>query len=135
VFPSDAQQQIRVQLATTLQGVLSQCLLPKIGGGRVAAREIMIATDGIRSLIREGKTPQMLNMIQTGKKDGMSTLEMSLLDLVNRGLVLHDDAISKANRPEEVRRNARVDAAAQAKQTMDSMDDMHATFGTSAKRR
>ncbi len=135
VFPTDAQQQIRVQLATTLQGVISQVLLPKIGGGRVAAREIMIATDGIRSLIREGKTPQMLNMIQTGKAHGMSTLEMSLLDLVNRGLVLHDDAISKANRPDEVQRNARADAAAQAKSQMDSMEDMHATFGTAARRR
>ncbi|MHC4899897.1 MAG: type IV pilus twitching motility protein PilT, partial [Planctomycetota bacterium] len=127
VFPTDAQQQVRVQLATTLQGVISQCLLPKIGGGRVAAREILIATDGIRSLIREGKTPQMLNIIQTGKAHGMTTLEMSLLDLVNRGLVLLDDAVSKANRPDEVQRMAKTDAAAQARQHMTSMDDMHAT--------
>jgi twitching motility protein PilT len=134
VFPTDAQQQVRVQLATTLQGVISQCLLPKIGGGRVAAREILIATDGIRSLIREGKTPQMLNMIQTGKADGMTTLEMSLLDLVNRGLVLLDDAVSKANRPDEVERMAKTDAAAQARQhmtSMDGMDDMHATVASS----
>ena len=53
VFPPDAQQQVRVQLASTLQGVISQCLLPKVGGGRVAAREIMVATDAIRSLVRE----------------------------------------------------------------------------------
>ncbi|MHC4078692.1 MAG: type IV pilus twitching motility protein PilT [Planctomycetota bacterium] len=134
VFPTDAQQQVRVQLATTLQGVISQCLLPKIGGGRVAAREILIATDGIRSLIREGKTPQMLNMIQTGKAHGMTTLEMSLLDLVNRGLVLLDDAVSKANRPDEVERMAKTDAAAQARQhmtSMDGMDDMHATVASS----
>ncbi len=135
VFPTDAQQQVRVQLATTLQGVISQCLLPKIGGGRIAAREILIASDGIRSLIREGKTPQMLNMIQTGRASGMTTLEMSLLELVNKGLVLHDDAIGKANRPEEVRRNARADAAAEAKRDMSSMSDMHATMGSRRRRR
>ncbi len=135
VFPTDAQQQVRVQLATTLQGVISQCLLPKIGGGRIAAREILIASDGIRSLIREGKTPQMLNMIQTGRASGMTTLENSLLELVNKGLVLHDDAIGKANRPEEVRRNARANAAAEAKRDMSSMSDMHATMGSRRRRR
>ncbi len=135
VFPTDAQQQVRVQLATTLQGVISQCLLPKIGGGRIAAREILIASDGIRSLIREGKTPQMLNMIQTGRASGMVTLENSLLELVNKGLVLHDDAISRANRPDEVRRIAKAAAAAEAKRDMSSMSDMHATMGSSRRRR
>ncbi len=100
-----------------------------------AAREIMIATDGIRSLIREGKTPQMLNMIQTGKASGMITLESSLLELVKKGLVLHDDAISRANRPDEVRRIAKAAAAAEAKRDMSSMSDMHATMGSSRRRR
>ena len=108
VFPTDAQQQVRVQLATTLQGVISQCLVSRVGGGRVAAHEILIATDGVRSLIREGKTPQMLNFLQTGSKYGMGTLEQSLVKLVNEGLISLDDAIGKANRPDEVRKNARV---------------------------
>lgn len=105
VFPPDAQQQIRVQLATTLQGVISQCLVPKVGGGRVAAREVLVATDGIRSLVREGKTAQMLNLLQTGKGHGMSTLEMELIDLVHQGKITLEDGMMKANRPEEVERN------------------------------
>ncbi len=107
VFPPDAQQQVRVQLSGTLQGVLSQCLIPKVGGGRIAARETLIATDAVRSLVREGKTPQLLNLLQTGSKFGMSTLEQELVKLVNQGLITLDDAIGKANRPDEVRRNAR----------------------------
>ena len=105
VFPHEAQQQIRVQLATTLQGVISQTLLPKAGGGRCAAREILVASDGVRSLIREGKTPQILNLMQTGGKLGMSTLEMELTAFVQKGLVSLEDAMSRANRPDEVQRN------------------------------
>ncbi len=111
VFPTEAQQQVRVQLSSTLQGVISQCLVPKIGGGRVAAREILIATDGIRSLIREGKTAQMLNLLQTGKAAGMSTLENELTEFVNKGLISLDDAMGKANRPAEVAKNAKVPTA------------------------
>jgi len=104
VFPSDSQQQIRVQLAGTLQGVVAQCLLPKVGGGRVAALEILIATDGVRSLVREGKTAQVLNLMQTGRAHGMTTLEGQLVELVQRRQITADKAIGKANRPEEVRR-------------------------------
>ena len=104
VFPPDAQQQVRVQLSSTLQGVISQCLVPKIGGGRSAAREILVATDGVRSLIREGKTSQLLNLIQTGKSAGMCTLEAELANLVQNGQIELDQAIGKANRAEEVRR-------------------------------
>ena len=75
VFPHEAQQQVRVQLSGTLQAVISQVLVSRIGGGRVAAREILIATDAVRSLIREGKTPQLLNQLQTGSKYDMTTLE------------------------------------------------------------
>jgi twitching motility protein PilT len=106
VFPPDAQQQVRVQLSGTLQGVLSQCLIPKVGGGRIAARETLIATDAVRALVREGKTPQLLNLLQTGSKFGMSTLEQELVKLVNQGLITLEDAIGKANRPDEVERNA-----------------------------
>jgi twitching motility protein PilT len=104
VFPTDAQQQVRVQLASTLQGVISQTLVPKVGGGRVAAREVLVATDGVRSLIRESKSAQLLNLMQTGKSHGMSTLEDELLRLVGQKLITPDDAISKANRSEDLKR-------------------------------
>jgi twitching motility protein PilT len=104
VFPTDAQQQVRVQLSSTLQGVISQTLVPKIGGGRVAAREILVATDAVRSLIREAKSAQMLNVMQTGRAVGMATLEDELLRLCQEGLITPEDAISKANRHEDVRR-------------------------------
>jgi twitching motility protein PilT len=104
VFPTDAQQQVRVQLAGTLQGVVSQTLVPKIGGGRVAAREILVATDAVRSLIREAKSPQILNLMQTGRQYGMTTLEDELLRLYTEGLISADDCVAKANRPDDVRR-------------------------------
>jgi twitching motility protein PilT len=104
VFPTDAQQQVRVQMASTLQGVISQTLVTKIGGGRVAAREILVATDAVKSLIREGKSQQILNLMQTGKQYGMTTLEDELLRAYADGLIGADDAIGKANRPDDVRR-------------------------------
>ncbi|MHC5064005.1 MAG: type IV pilus twitching motility protein PilT, partial [Planctomycetota bacterium] len=107
VFPADQQEQVRVQLSSTLQGVISQCLVSKEGGGRAAAHEILIATDGVRSLVREGKTAQMLNFLQTGSKHGMGTLEQSLVNLVNQGLVSLENAVGKANRPDDVAKNAR----------------------------
>ncbi|MFY9341525.1 MAG: type IV pilus twitching motility protein PilT [Planctomycetota bacterium] len=104
VFPTDAQQQVRVQMGSTLQGVISQTLVPKVGGGRVAVREILVATDAVKSLIREGKSQQVLNLMQTGKQFGMTTLEDELLRAYAEGLITGDDAISKANRPDDVRR-------------------------------
>jgi twitching motility protein PilT len=104
VFPTDAQQQVRVQLAGTLQGVISQTLVSKVGGGRVAAREILVATDAVRSLIREAKSAQILNLMQTGKQYGMSTLEDELLRFHADGLIAADDAVAKANRPDDVRK-------------------------------
>lgn len=104
VFPTDAQQQVRVQLAGTLQGVVSQTLVAKVGGGRVAAREILVATDAVRSLIREAKSAQILNLMQTGKQYGMTTLEDELLRCYAEGLITADDCIAKANRPEDVKR-------------------------------
>ncbi|HEX6813005.1 MAG TPA: type IV pilus twitching motility protein PilT [Planctomycetota bacterium] len=104
VFPTDAQQQVRVQMASTLQGVVSQTLVAKIGGGRVAAREILVATDAIKSLIREGKSAQILNLMQTGRQYGMTTLEDELLKAYAEGLITGDDAVFKANRPDDIRR-------------------------------
>ncbi|MBK8978201.1 MAG: type IV pilus twitching motility protein PilT [Planctomycetes bacterium] len=105
VFPTDQQQQVRVQLATTLQGVISQCLVKRTNGGRAVAQEILIATDGVRSLIREGKTAQILNLLQTGKGHGMQSLEAALIELVKQGQIRPEDAIAKANRPDEVTRS------------------------------
>ncbi|MBZ0267592.1 type IV pilus twitching motility protein PilT [bacterium] len=104
VFPPDQQQQIRVQLAETLQGVISQVLVPKTGGGRVAAHEILLGTDAIKACIREGKTVQMHNVMQTGKKIGMQLLDDRLVELVKGGQISVEDALSKARNPEVVKR-------------------------------
>ncbi len=97
VFPSYQQQQIRMQLAGGLRAVISQGLLPKIGGGRVAAREIMIVNQAVASLIRDGKTHQLYGQIQTGVADGMVTLEMDVARLLNREIITYDTAIGAVN--------------------------------------
>ncbi len=102
VFEPDAQQQVRMQLSTTLQAVVSQTLMPRTDGqGRVAAFEVMIATPAIRTLIRDGKTYQMYTDIQTGSLHGMQTLDSHLLRLVQQGLIGYDDALTKASNPGE----------------------------------
>jgi len=95
-FPADRQGQIRTMLSESLRGVVSQTLLKKKGGGRVAAIEVLIVTPAIANLIREGKTFQIPSIMQTGKKHGMTLLNDSLLDLVKRGIVEPADAISRA---------------------------------------
>ncbi len=104
VFPPYQQEQIRVMLAATLKGVVSQVLLPKADRqGRIAAREIMVVTPAIAALIREGKTHQIYSAIQTGANYGMCTMETALAELFNEGLITEDDALSKANHPLEVK--------------------------------
>ncbi|CAN5334490.1 hypothetical protein BH20ACI1_BH20ACI1_03430 [soil metagenome] len=95
-FPADRQQQIRVMLSESLKGVIAQTLLPKKGGGRVAALEILIVTPAISNLIREGKTFQIPSAMQTGKAVGMVMLNDALFDLVKKGLVEPRDAYIKA---------------------------------------
>jgi twitching motility protein PilT len=95
-FPSDRQAQIRIMLSESLRGVIAQTLCRKIGGGRVAALEVLIATQAMSNLIREGKTFQIPSMIQTGRSIGMVTLNDALLDLVARKLVAPDEALAKA---------------------------------------
>lgn len=88
VFPTDQQQQIRVQLSSVLEGVISQQLLPKAdGSGRVGALEIMVNTPAIGNLIREGKTHQMHSVIQTGGKFGMQTMDSSLMELYRQKII------------------------------------------------
>lgn len=95
-FPADRQQQIRVMLSESLKGVIAQTLLPKKGGGRVAALEVLIVTPAISNLIREGKTFQIPSAMQTGKTHGMVMLNDALFDLVQKGLVEPKDAYIKA---------------------------------------
>jgi twitching motility protein PilT len=103
VFPPDQQTLVRMQLAGTLQGIISQTLLPKIGGGRVAALEILIATDAIRALIRENKLSQITSSMQTGRKYGHQLLEEHMNELITQKLIKPEDAISKANMPEMIK--------------------------------
>jgi len=95
-FPADRQEQIRMMLSESLKGVITQTLCKKIGGGRIAAMEILIATSGVANLIREGKTFQIPSAMQTGKGVGMQTLNDALFDLVKKKLVEPQEAYSKA---------------------------------------
>jgi twitching motility protein PilT len=95
-FPADRQQQIRVMLSESLKGVIAQTLLPKKGGGRVAALEVLIVTPAISNLIREGKTFQINSSMQTGKQHGMVMLNDALFALVQKGIVEPRDAYIKA---------------------------------------
>ncbi len=96
VFPAAEKTMVRSMLSESLRAVISQTLLKKTGGGRIAAHEIMIGTPAIRNLIREDKVAQMYSAIQTGQAVGMQTLDQNLQDLVGRGLVNRIDARSKA---------------------------------------
>jgi twitching motility protein PilT len=99
VFPPHQQEQIRMQLSIGLQGVVCQTLLPRVGGGRIAAHEIMVCLPSIGNLIREAKTHQMLTVIQSGARSGMHTLDQHLSELVRAGLITFDDAITKTQDP------------------------------------
>jgi len=84
-------------LSESLQAVISQTLVKKVGGGRVAAHEIMIGVPAIRNLIREAKVAQMYSAIQTGMQHGMQTMDQCLQNLVNRGMITKQDAMEKAS--------------------------------------
>lgn len=102
VFPGEEKAMVRSMLSESLQAVISQTLLKKIGGGRVAAHEIMIGTPAIRNLIREDKVAQMYSAIQTGGNIGMQTLDMCLKNLVSRGMVTREAAREKAKAGESL---------------------------------
>ena len=92
IFPADQQQQIRIQLSQIIEAVLSQTLVSRRKGGRIAAFEIMIATPAVRNLIRESKLYQLPSLIQLGFKEGMQSLDQALANLVKRGIVTHETA-------------------------------------------
>jgi len=99
VFPPHQQQQVKMQLANVLLGVISQRLIPKAQGGRVVACEIMIANSAVRNTIREGKTHQLNNIIQTSAAEGMITMDKVLAELVSKGEITIDNALTWALDP------------------------------------
>jgi twitching motility protein PilT len=104
-FPPAQQEQIRVQLSNNIQAVISQQLLPRNGvPGRVAAVEVMIANSAIRNLIREAKAHQMTTIIQTSSAQGMQTMDQALRDLYVRGLISYEEAISRAQNVDELKK-------------------------------
>ncbi len=102
VFPSERQSQIQLQLSSALLGVVAQRLLLRVGGGRVAAFEVLMATTAAKNLIREGKSEQLRNIIATGQRAGMQTLEASMKALVDQGLVEHEVAVAASSNPREL---------------------------------
>jgi len=104
VFPAHQQSQIRMQLAGTLQAIVSQRLVPKVDGNLFATFEIMIANSAVRSMIRDGKTHQLDSVIQTSSSEGMMLFEMHLAQLIQQGMVDKETALRKAFRPKELLR-------------------------------
>ncbi len=104
VFPPHQQPQIRAQLSNILMAICSQRLVPTIGGGRVAAAEILVATPAVRNIIREGKTHQLDAVIQTGAEYGMQSMDKTLVTLIHEGTITYDEARNFAVDPEELDR-------------------------------
>ena len=111
VFPAGQQAQIRLLLANTIEAVISQQLLPKLGGGRIVSLEVMIGISAIKNLIREGKTHQMYSVIETSSKVGMVTMDKSLADLVRQAIVSYEEALTRAVDKETFARLAKNSAA------------------------
>src|SRR5919204_268420 len=102
-FEAAQQEQIRVQLAATLQGVVTQALLPTAdGSGRIAALEILFPNDAVRNLIRQGKVEQIYSVMQTGTGKGMQTMEQALADLTIRGVITKEIALGRSSRPDQL---------------------------------
>jgi twitching motility protein PilT len=104
VFPAWRQEQTRVQLSASLGAIVAQRLVPRIGGGMVAAFEVLIATNPVRNLIREGRSNQLLNVMTTNQKEGMRTLETSLAELIASDTVTYQDALEVSAHPKELAR-------------------------------
>jgi twitching motility protein PilT len=101
-FPGNLQDQIRTQLASTLIGVVAQTLIPKIGGGRVAAYEVLVVTPGVANLIRENKTFRISSAMQTGAKFGMQLMDDALFNHWKNELITVEDALAKSHRPDDL---------------------------------
>jgi twitching motility protein PilT len=104
VFPAEQQAQVRMQIAGALQGVVTQTLLPTAdGNGRVAALEVLLPDDAVRNLIRQAKVEQVYSVMQTSTARGMQTMEQALAELIVRGVVTYETAVSRSSRPEQLR--------------------------------
>jgi len=101
-FPANQQEQVRVTLSFTLQAIVAQTLIPKIGGGRVLAMEILVVTPAIRALIRDDKVHQLYSMIQAGQKYGMKTMNQSLAELYQNGKITINDAMAHSSSTQEL---------------------------------
>ena len=99
VFPPTQQAQIRAQFSESIEAVITQTLLKKKAGGRVAAIEVMTGSTAVRNLIREGKVHQLPGTMQVSQKEGMQTMDMALIDLATRGIVTREEAQSKSMTP------------------------------------
>ena len=108
VFPAEQQAQVRVQLAAALTGIVYQRLLPRIGGGQVAAHEVLVADAPVRNLVKEGKTHQLRNALMMGQRDGMLTLEHSMSRLVQAGMVRYEDAVVRSLYPKDIEATPRL---------------------------
>ncbi|NPA13310.1 MAG: type IV pilus twitching motility protein PilT [Aquificae bacterium] len=105
VFPENEQEQIRTELSFVLQGIISQRLLPRIGGGRVLVHEVLIPTTGIRNLIRENKIHQIYGLMQSGQVGtGMQTMNQSIMKALKQGLITKEDALKASPEPYELER-------------------------------
>ncbi|HEX9662679.1 MAG TPA: type IV pilus twitching motility protein PilT [Candidatus Binatia bacterium] len=114
VFPPSQQSQIRAQFAESIEAVITQTLLKKKGGGRTAALEIMTGTTAVRNLIREGKIHQIPGTMQVSQKDGMQTMDMALVNLINCGIITREEAQSKSMNPNLLGPNSMPDVVARA---------------------
>ncbi len=102
VFPAAEKDMVRSMISSSLQAIISQTLLKRVQGGRVAAHEILIGTNAIRSMIKENKIAQMRSALQTGSADGMQTLDQSLQKLMTLGHISRDVAMKKADNPQAI---------------------------------
>src|SRR4051812_18540959 len=103
VFPAEQQEQIRIQIASSLQGVITQALLPTADGmGRVPALEVLLPDDAVRDLVRQGKVEQIYSVMQTNTSRGMQTMEQSLADLIQRGVVTFEVGLTRSSRPQQL---------------------------------
>jgi len=102
VFPAEQQAQVRVQLAAALTGIVYQRLIPRTGGGLIAAYEVLVADAAVRNLIKDGKTHQLRNAVVMGQKEGLLTLEQSLSHLVQTGAIRYEDAIARSLYPKDI---------------------------------
>lgn len=107
VFPTNQQEQVRIQLSFVLQGIVCQQLIPKIGGGRVLAMEVLVATPAIRAVVRDDKIHQIYSLIQAGQKFGMRTMNQSLYELYAKKKITYNDASARSTNLQEFEEMAR----------------------------